>query len=369
MLKIPESQPIEAGMVSKSIESAQVKVEGFFFDQRKRLVEFDDVMNQHRTIIYGRRRQLLDKATAGQDSSSPSDSLAPASSITANSSDPSAAAPDNLRSEIINYIAARVEADTTRLWNDQDRPASSELIINELVKIIPFDQASQFELAKKLAQLDSAATAITEQLQIVTSTYDAKTTQVGAAVMSAMERIVVLSTIDEQWMDHLDQMDDLREGIWLRGDKNTVLAEYQKEAFEMFEALMNRIEDGIVTKIFRINLVRPPSATPIPAQARAYKDSTNESLLKEVADARPPTPNSEQSLNQGKAGKSDLQAFAAALGASAATTEAIAATSSGPKSPSAPKKLKIGRNDPCYCGSGKKYKKCHMLIDEQSSAS
>ncbi|MCL2110555.1 preprotein translocase subunit SecA [Microgenomates group bacterium] len=319
MLKMPENQPIEAGMVAKSIESAQVKVEGFFFDQRKRLVEFDDVMNQQRTIIYQRRRRLLNSASDWEN--------------------------NTLREEIMSYISAKIAMDTNRLWDTEDKKESLTLVINELVKIVPFDQPSQYRLAEQLEKFETAQEVVEEQLKVVEGAYGSKIKQMTPEVMRDVEKVIVLGSIDEKWMDHIDQMEDLREGIWLRGDKNTALAEYRKEAFGMFETLISNIEEAIITKIFRVQLMKAP---PPPVAAVAKKDSINEGLTKEVADAALPEP----AKNIEKARKTNTADFASALQGAAVPEK---------KKEGGVAKGKIGRNDPCYCGSGKKYKKCCML--------
>ena len=168
----------------------------------------------------------------------------------------------------------------------------------------------------------------------------------GEETVKQIENYVVLSTVDEKWMEHLENMDSLKEGIWLRGDKNTVLSEYKKESFNMFEGLIDTIESTIANRIFR---VQPSTQRPVrvmPKNIVTKKENIHESLEKEVKDATVTT----KAPTSTQGSMSDL---AAALKGAKATKKATPGQ----------KKVKIKRNDPCYCGSGKKYKKCHMLID------
>ena len=326
-LKIEADQPIEHGMIGKAIESAQVKVEGFFFDQRKRLVDFDDVMNKHREIIYKRRRRLLE--IGGEEI------------INEEFKD------DNLREEIVGYLHDEVETMVSVRAPQSFTEDEYEAIVKEFTKIIPFDQASQRELTKNISKKTDAKEIIEDLITIIDQTYEAREKNLGEEVVTQIENYVVLSTVDEKWMEHLENMDALKEGIWLRGDKNTVLSEYKKESFTMFESLINTVESTIANRIFRI---QPSRNQPIRVQPRkgiARKDNINESLSKEVQDATVPS----AATTNTRGSTSDL---AAALKGAKAKKRATPGV----------KKVKIKRNDPCYCGSGKKYKKCHMLKDE-----
>jgi len=324
-LKIEESQPIEHGMVSKAIESAQVKVEGFFFDQRKRLVDFDDVMNQHRDIIYKRRRRLLE-TTADVSS-------------------------DSLKSQILEYVQNQISA-LVSLHAPQDYSDKEyEILVNEFIKIIPFDEKSQQALQKTLSELTEASEIEDKLMDIVNQTYKKREKVVGHDQMKQMEQIVTLSTIDEKWMDHLDEVESLREGIWLRGDKQTVLSEYKKEAFIMFEQLIHLIESTIANRIFRVQLGVQRSTRINTQQAIAQKEDINEPLAKEVADATVPSIKTSPQTTKG-----NISNLASALGSATGQTKVVG---------SELKKAKVGRNDPCPCGSGLKYKKCGLIDSPQ----
>lgn len=332
VLKVDESQPIEAGLVAGAIEAAQKKVEGFFFDQRKRLVDFDDVMNRQRDIIYKRRRRLLQES---------SDALTKHDNQ--ENQDPTGPLTEQIQSYIADEITTMVALRAPENFTTEEIDA----ITKEFAKIIPFDDASQRQLRDQLLQTDNVEDITTKLISIADKTYQARQKSVGATTMRQLEQFVTLSTIDEKWMDHLDEMDRLRQGIWLRGNKETVLAEYQKEAFSLFEQLIGSIESTIASRIFRIQPEGVTEPTVVLSQAQAIKEDINEPLAKEVADAQVPLHDEVQSNKEG-----NLDELAAALGSTKTTTTA-----------SQPGKTteKVGRNDPCPCGSGKKYKKCGLL--------
>jgi preprotein translocase subunit SecA len=182
---------------------------------------------------------------------------------------------------------------------------------------------------------------------IVEQTYDSRKTVLGKDQLKNLEKLVVLSTLDEKWMDHLDEVENLREGIWLRGDKQTVLSEYKKEAFGLFENLIDSIDATIARRIFRVHPMEQPIQPVIPQDITLEKEDIHESITKEVADATPPSPTAQ--APQKRTGS--LGDLAAAMGT------AKIGTTRRPGS----KTAKIGRNDPCPCGSGLKYKKCGLI--------
>lgn len=324
-LKFDENQPIEHNMIGKAIESAQVKVEGFFFDQRKRLVEFDDVMNKQREIIYKRRRRLLEKAAQVQEGENT----------------------ESLREDVLEYVKEEVSSIATMYAPQDYTPEEYNTLVKEFSKIIPFDTASQRELQKSISEYHTPEEITDALLEVANKTYTAREKSLGDNQMRTVERLVTLSTIDEKWMDHLDAMDSLREGIWLRGDKRTVLSEYKKEAFGMFENLISQVESSIASRIFRAHL--EPLQTPtMPTNIIEHKEDVNESLDKEVQDASLPEPAAAAPTTT----KGNLSDLAAALSTAKA---APARPTPGVE------KAKIGRNDPCPCGSGLKYKKCGLI--------
>jgi len=281
IFKLPEDVPLEHAMVSRAIEQAQVKVEGFHFDSRKHLVEYDDVLNKQREIVYRRRRKIL------EGESQKDEILA------------------NIVKEIGNVVALYADEKGTLV--------EREKIITEFISVIPFDPASQQQLLKQLEQLHTGPD-ITEFLtNISRDMYEAREKQISPELMRQIERWVSLQVIDSFWMEHLDAVDDLREGIGLRGyGQRDPLVEYKNEAFNMFEQLMAGIDGEIVHRIYKVQVsTQPPAGGPTSPIAEAAKHiRTNAS---EQAVAQP-------AINTAK---------------------------------------KLGRNDPCPCGSGKKWKKCH----------
>jgi preprotein translocase subunit SecA len=327
-LKIEEDQPIEHSMVGKSIESAQVKVEGFFFDQRKRLVEFDDVMNRQRDIIYKRRKRLLVQSEEGGDKKA-------------------------LSEQIGGYIDDEISSIVTRYAPEGYTHEEYRVLVKEFSKLIPFDNNSQGQLVKTISEI-ADPNEITEKLsKVAKETYQAKEKSVGSDQMRTLEKIVTLSTLDQKWMDHLDAMDSLKQGIWLRGDKKTVLSEYKKEGFAMFEELIQNIESTITNKIYRVQFT---SNQPIPVKSNlenavAGKQKVSGNLSNTVA-ATQTKPSKPSNV------KGSLGDLASALGATNSG-------STGQKVNMATAKTKIKRNDPCPCGSGKKYKKCGLVGAEE----
>lgn len=321
MLKIEENQPIEHGMVSKSIESAQVKVEGFFFDQRKRLVEFDDVMNKQREIIYERRRRLLKQANTQDENET------------------------SLHDQIMGYIEDEVRSIATLHAPTEGTEEEYHELVNEFSKLIPFDHASQKQLAKTLTASDNVEETL---LNVAKDAYASREKTLGEEHLATLERLVTLSTIDEKWMDHLDAMDSLREGIWLRGDKKTVLSEYKKEGFAMFEDLIQTIQSTIANRLFRVQLrgVQKKVDDSPQKQAVAQKADSSTNLASAVSNVQKQTAPTAPQAAQGSLG--DL---ASALGTAKVSKKPSPGVS----------KVKIRRNDPCPCGSGLKYKKCGLI--------
>lgn len=350
-LNMPENMPIEAGLISKAIENAQTKVESLYFDQRQRLVEFDDVMNKQREIIYQKRRRFLDLSSVD---------------IAATAVNEAKVAQTTLRDEILGYLDETVATNVTAaIAGDNYAPQ----LISDLVKIIPFDPKSQQNLQKRLEKIGPDQTQLIQELQtLVRKTYASRNQQLGNEVASATEKQLILGTIDELWMNHLDNIEDLRQGIWLRGDKDTVLTEYKQEAFKLFAELMNTIKTNVVERIFRIQI--NPQALEQQRIAEAMQRAQNANLsgtanssLAEVMraaanqQATPATPESAAALPKSDHSASNL---AAALKKQQAANYRETVASAAPMPTSAPsqKTPKVGRNDPCPCGSGKKYKKC-----------
>jgi preprotein translocase subunit SecA len=281
MLRVADDEPIESRMVSRQIEGAQTKVEGHNFDARRYLVEYDDVMNKQREIIYGERRKVLE----GVD----------------------------LRELVLSWVRKVVE-DAVNERCESRHPDNWDLegLVSQLSLVFPLPPFS--ELAPD--EFGETKEAVVERLmEYAQQTYEAKEAEMTAPMMRKVEQFVVLKTIDSKWISYLTMMEHFKEGIGLRafGQKDP-LVEYKNEAFQAFQELLNDIQFDIASTVFRVQLVNePPKPPPPPRQVMG------------------PTRALEPMAGGGNGGTNPAQSPAG----------------------------KIGRNDPCYCGSGKKYKKCH----------
>jgi len=284
MLKIPEDQPIEHGLVSKAIQQAQVKVEGFNFDMRKHVVEYDDVMNKQREIIYDKREKILQ--TTDENNLEFKEQIQ-----------------DRIASYITNLVAMYTPEGFEQIEVEQ--------IVNGFCEILPVDPNSQSGLKNQISQFKSSNQIIDFLIKVLVEAYDSREKQVSPGLMREIEKFVWLQSIDRLWIDHLDAMDNLREGIGLRGyGQQDPLMEYKKEAFASFEKLMVMIEDEVVRRVFRVQVANQPT---MPQKVQTNIDTQDKMGLK------PPTSSSSTKASSGN---------------------------------------RPGRNDPCPCGSNKKYKKC-----------
>ena len=327
---LPEDVPLEHGMVSKAIEQAQVKVEGFHFDSRKHLVEYDDVLNKQREIIYKRRRSIFE---GGELKDKMLEMLA-----------------RQITSIVFSYAPGKGEIER-------------EKIVTEFDSIVPFDAASQQQLTKQLEQMHTASE-IEEFLQKLSQDlYEQREKQFTPEVMRQVERWVTLTTIDNLWMDHLDAIDDLREGIGLRGyAQRDPLVEYKNEAFSMFETLIAQIDNEISRRIFRAQVQLAPGQTASmpkleptiqavpPAPTPKISGDPLSSLIGRSADA--------PSFSGRDSAAGDLLSSLIKKDSKLvkAANNQIQQRNQGGVTVAKPK---LGRNDPCWCGSGKKFKKCH----------
>lgn len=289
-LNLPEDQPIENSLISRAIEQAQVKVEGFHFDIRKRLVEFDDVANQQREIIYKLRRRILDSVDIKEEIR------------------------EKLKDQIENVIAGAA---------DYEEKIDSEKIAVGFAEMVPFDNASLKRISSQISTLKSQ-----EEIQnfldsILNDIYEKREKELTPQVMREVERFAYLGAIDHLWMDHIDHIDDLREGVTLRAyGQRDPLIEFKNEAYNLFENLVSKINKELSRRIFRIGVARPQSEIPL-------------NLARQNVD------------------QSDTTGLAGDAASTAREGEPAFSSSSNQSS------KKIGRNDPCWCGSGKKFKKCH----------
>jgi len=287
-LKLPEDQPIENRLVSRAIEQAQAKVEGFNFDARKRLVEYDDVANQQREIIYGLRKRVLKSKS--------------------------------LKKEILEKLKHRVDHIILISWPEENEKPNYESIFVNILEIIPFDEKSREGIKTKLKSLKDKEKLHDFLFDLIKTAHKSRETQVTSKVMRQIERFAYLGSIDHLWMDHIDHIDNLRESVGLRafGQKDP-LVEFKNEAYGLFESLLDRIDEELSRRIFRVGMRVAPE---IPLdKVETNIDTEDQTGLASEATKK----------LQAAAGK---------------TSQTI-------------KKKKIGRNDPCWCGSGKKWKKCH----------
>jgi preprotein translocase subunit SecA len=314
-LGMEEGIPIESRMITRRIEAAQKAVEAQNFESRKHLLEYDDVMNKQREAVYGLRRELL----SGVDQKE----LILDDYVT------------GMVSEAMDRFAPRnLHADQ---WDiDAIRKSLLDNFGLDLAKQgVDPDQLNRQELGD----------AIFEKLR---ESYDAKEKQLGADAMRYHERMIMLSVLDTQWKDHLLNMDHLKEGIGLRGyGQHDPLVEYKRESFDMFEGMMQRFQEDTARYLFHMQIVEAPSR-PAAATAAAGPDGDQQS-----APELPPRRRASTSVD-------DIEAQFQRR----KKRELEQARMAGGNGSSAPQQVvrgqaKVGRNDPCPCGSGKKYKKCH----------
>ncbi|MGB2944398.1 MAG: SEC-C metal-binding domain-containing protein, partial [Nitrospira sp.] len=284
MLKLgmEEGVPIEHGMVTRAIANAQKKVEAHNFEIRKQLLEYDDVMNKQREVIYQHRHAVLAGEHIQQDIN------------------------DMMRDIVNNFVETYCPAD--QYQEEWDFNGLGEALQGQFALDVTQGHGSVADHFK-----DVGRDALIEDIQNqVRRAYDHKEQELGSELMRYLEKMLLLQVIDHHWKDHLLGMDHLRDGIGLRGyGQKDPLIEYKREGFDMFSSMMDRIKSDVLERMFRVQAVRgeqPPPPAP------------------------EPTPPPRMVLN-----RSDEPA-----------TQTVQSQAD-----------KTGRNDPCPCGSGKKFKKCH----------
>ncbi len=321
-LGMEEGVPIESGMISKRIEAAQKAVEAQNFEARKHLIEYDDVMNKQRTAVYGLRRNLLE----GVDQ----------------------------KDLIVNEYVSTIFSDLMQEFIPADaHPSNWDVkgLKDAIFTRFGVDMEAEGIQAREMARGD-LGDAIFEKLK---QRYDAKEEMVGPEAMRYHERMIMLSVIDGQWKDHLLNMDHLKDGINLRGyAQHDPLVEYKKESFEMFEAMMLRFQEEAVRYLYLMQVVGGEQAAPAGAQSMVTagggeltSDGTQNAAAERRARHRATTTIDEIEAEFQRKKKRELEE---ARMAGAGEVEKVQTVVRGDK---------VGRNDPCPCGSGKKYKKCH----------
>lgn len=275
-LGLPEDEPIVAKMLTKSIENAQKKVEGNNFSARKRLLDYDKVNNEQREIIYAQRKEVL----LGAD----------------------------LKDKILNMVKAVITRSVDAVCLNDDDPTEWDMTeFNELIRPY-FGFEDMFILSDEDIQTITKDKLVERVYNDAIVKYDAKENEYGSEMMRELERVITLRVVDTKWMAHIDDMDQMRQGIMLRAlAQRDPLIEYQFVSYDMFEELSNNIQNDIVKTLFHIQIVTP------------------EKSLEREQVAQPTSTNMDESAG--------------------GTTKVR-------------KEPKIGRNDPCPCGSGKKYKQC-----------
>ncbi len=291
-LGMDEDTPIESGMVTKAIETAQTKVEGYNFDIRKHVVEYDDVMNMHRDVIYSERRKILEGADLKSN------------------------VLDMVREEITTIMDFHLPGRREEEWD-------IESFAGEVEAIFPLPPALS---AKKLLGL-SREEIFEKVISAAEKEYERREGEMGAEIMRALERIVMLRVIDTLWVEHLTATDEMRQGIGLAAyGQQDPLVVYKREAHDMWQQLLANIRRQITHSIYHVELAPRTARPPVAAEAPAGEEAAAETAAVSKAAAR-----------RGR--------VAVAAGGRAAGRRPIGAH-------------KVGRNDPCPCGSGKKYKKC-----------
>ena len=306
--KLPDDQPMEASILSKQIENAQKKVEEQNFVARKNVLKYDDVMNAQRMVIYEQRRRVLE----GVDMSA----------------------------ELRGWVTETVDR-VVRLHLEDDDPGQWDLdrLINAMQQVYRTTITAE-ELSEEV-ELDDQAL-VDEFAEDALDDYAAKETALGPELMRELERFVVLQVVDHRWREHLENMEYLREGVHLRAmAQKDPLVEYRGEGHQMFEALSIAIREEVVILVFHAELVAEDAQELQDIQAEQAAESRQLSYEHESL--------------------AGAEAIAQAMGQGAGAGAMIYDDEPAPvvEQRILDEHDKIGRNDPCWCGSGKKFKRCH----------
>ena len=286
---MPEDTPLTHPLVSKVIEQIQVKVEGFNFDARKNLVEYDDVINKQRKIIY----QLRDQTLLNQSKD-----------------------PEVNKQNVFGYIEKQINSIVNINTNYETGKPDFEKITLEFSEILPISSSDRQKLKSDLEKSDQPQKVLIDLLE---KQWQSRVSFFGAEIANAILSFAIISTLDPLWVDHLTALDDLRDGVRLRGyAQKDPLIEYRKEGYEMFQNLLTQFEYNLTRKLFRLEPVAPTESIP-----KNVNEGRGDSM------ANLPTEN--------KSVDEDVKL---------------------PPKQTTIHSQKVGRNDPCPCGSGKKYKQC-----------
>ncbi len=328
-LGLEDDVAIESKLVSRTIESAQSRVEGFNFDIRKRVVEFDDVINKQRETIYAERDKVLHNEDLAE-------------TVRA-----------FLDDEIDVMIGVELAGEDPEQWN-------LEGLSNALHGMGITGEGTSADELWDLGGREEIAEGVRE---LADARLEARAAEIGAEDWATVERLVLVRTIDSLWVEHLTELDDMRRGIGLRGyAQQDPLNEFRREAYRLYEELRGLIRHAVASTIFRVNVTKQPAAGPDPA--------VGASLAKGAAALAGGGGNGQRS-KAAIAGTTSVAGGLVAAPAVRNVRESLgdqpvagagspgSSTPSGPRPGFTPDGARIGRNDPCYCGSGSKYKKCH----------
>jgi len=334
-LKVPDDVPLENKIVSRSIESAQKKVEGRNFDIRRHVVQYDDVMNKHREIIYTRRQAILEKLAETEEKKEKNDT---------------GGAVRPLHEDVLQALKGEAQAmvDVHVVGNDPEKWDTKE--IHEILAAL-HPQLAQIVTIEKLKEFNDREKLHDAIEKLLLDFYEAKCKEFDAQTVAQAEQVVTLRSIDTHWMDHIDEMSHLREQVAFSGyAQRDPLIEYKDQGFRGFQKLLAAIESAIVRTLLQVDFMQfSPRAFLERAQAEIADTQTNVDQI-EAELTQTGVSGSDQPQGQNPLVMQQPQAAKAA--------QAVQRTMSS----QAPRNVaKVGRNDPCPCGSGKKYKKCHGM--------
>ena len=328
MVGFTDETPIEAKMISRSIERAQSKVENHNYDIRKSVLEYDDVMNKQREVIYAERRKILQG--------------------------------ESMRDFMIQTLHDKVNAAVEEHASAERHPSEWDLpgILDELEPNFPIKSQVTVEDLEKLDRDEMRARLI----EIGVNLYEAKEAEITPEIMRFVEsRYIMLPIIDRMWVDHLYVMDALKSGIGLRGyGQKDPRVEYEKEAYEIFEDLKNNIADEAIKAVIHVQIEQqapPPeqlAAAPAPT-AQQFDTIPTGALFAQPAASAPNGHTTASALDD-----ATVEKLLGPVPGKPAKTEFH--TNRSEEEPAKPRRAtaeKVGRNDMCPCGSGKKYKRCH----------
>lgn len=290
---VPENVPLSHSMVSRVLAQIQVKVEGYNFDIRKSLVEFDDVVNKQREIVYQKRIGILTKHEKD---------------------------PQKLKEEVLSVLKSEVYETVSTSVDPVTLEVDLDKVVLGFCEILPIEEGSEREKIKNRIKGKNEKEIKKSLFALAKGYYDQREETLGRKIARDIEKSVYLFTVDNHWVDHLTALDDLKEGVRLRGyAQRDPLVEYRKESFDLFQTLLTNIDYHLARRILRIKVQVTPRQPGQVVEGRGQVVMP-QSVQAPAIDEKP-------------------------------TVSRVKPVVSGKKKP--------GRNDPCWCGSGKKWKKCH----------